>query len=365
MRYFLALNYGSSSLKYAFFDENLREIRRGNFVSYTYEDFKKSIFELREQIFSIVSTENLYLAHRFVHGAQNTSPLTLNDENLKILEKLVELNPLHNKISFFCIQISLELFPLSKHFAIFDTDFHRSIPPEAQIYGLDLDLYKEGIRKYGFHGISYSYILRRIKEILGKQKPNIIALHLGSGSSACVIKEGVSIETSMGFSPLEGLIMSTRPGDVDPGLIVFLIEKGMSADQIKNYLYYSCGIKGLCGTKDFRELIRRLKDGDKTAELAFRAFVQRILKYVGYYWILIEGDVDALVFSGGIGENSPEVRYAVCEKLRKFGVVIDQELNSQNTERISDLGSKVGVFVIRTNEELEMILKILESEDIK
>lgn len=364
MRYFLALNYGSSSLKYALFDENLKEIKRGNFVSYTVEDFRKSIFEVKEQVSSFVSAENLYLAHRFVHGAQNTSPLTLNDENLKTLEKLVELNPLHNKISFFCIQISLEFFPSSKHFAIFDTDFHRTIPPESQIYGLDLDLYKEGFRKYGFHGISYSYVLRRIREILGKQKPNIIALHLGSGSSACAIKEGVSVETSMGFSPLEGLIMSTRPGDLDPGLIVFLLEKGMSVEQLKDYLYHNCGIKGLCGTKDFRELIRRLKVGDMNAELAFKAFVQRILKYVGYYWILLEGDIDALVFSGGIGENSPEVRYAVCEKLRKFGVRINQELNSQSVERISDSESKVHVFVIKTNEELEMILKILESEVI-
>lgn len=359
MRCFLALNYGSSSLKYSVFREE-KEIRRGRFSASSYDDFKHLIFKVRDEIGQM----NPYaVIHRFVHGGEHRGPMLLKDDSLKLLEELVPLNPLHNSISMFCIRISLDVFPNSKHYAVFDTDFHTTIPPEARLYGVDYTLYEKGVKRYGFHGLSYSYVLRRVKELLAKDKPNIIALHLGAGSSVCAIKNGVSVETSMGFSPLEGLMMMTRPGDIDAAIVLRLLEGGMTIDEVRNYLYRNSGLKAITGVSDFRELVHKLREGDKIAELAFKSFVHRILKYIGAYWFVLEGVVDSLVFCGGIGENSPELRAEICKRTRPFGIEIDEEANSQNLEVISSPRSKVKIFVIRTNEELEMVMQVINFEN--
>lgn len=353
----LALNYGSSSLKYAVFEEE-KELRRRKFNATDIESFKHLLLRIRDELYADGIVPDI-IAHRFVHGGDLESPFRISPESLEELRRLVELNPLHNKIAFFCIDFCVSLFPGSEHYAVFDTDFHRTIPPEARIYGVDYDLYASGVKRYGFHGLSYSYVLRRTRELLGVPKPNIIALHLGAGASACAVKDGISVETSMGFSPLEGLMMASRPGDIDVGVIIHMLEKGMSTSQLKEYLYGRAGLKAITGTSDFREIVVRAKRGDKIASLAFDAFVHRITKYVGSYWMILGGSVDAISFSGGIGENSPEVRSAVCGKLRCVGVSIDDEANSRNSEIISAPESKVRVLVIRTNEEFEMMSQVM------
>ncbi|MCS7083422.1 MAG: acetate/propionate family kinase, partial [Aquificaceae bacterium] len=283
-------------------------------------------------------------------------PMEVNSETINILEKFASLNPLHNKIAYEGIELSLKTFQSSRHFAIFDTDFHKTIPEHAKIYGLDYEFYLKGIKKYGFHGISYSYLLDLSKEILNNQKPNLIALHLGSGSSACAIKEGASFDTSMGFSPLEGLLMLSRPGDIDAGVILELLKLGYTAKELEEMLYKNSGIRAIAKADDFETLLK-LKANDAIARLAYEAFLHRIIKYVGAYWVLL-GNVDVLVFSGGIGENSYELRQDLCKALEPFGVKIDNFKNRENATSIETKDSKIKVLVLKTDEEMQMV-KIL------
>ncbi len=358
MRTFLCLNYGSSSLKYALF-EGQRQILKHKRV-FRGEDLSQALRELAKEL--PISPE--VVLHRVVHGMEHKSPMPIEGQSLAILRELARINPLHNSIALEGIEQSLELFSKSKHYAIFDTDFHSSIPESARIYGLDYELYQRGIKRYGFHGISYSYLLRRSKQVLEKTKPNLIMMHLGQGCSVCAVKEGVSVYTSMGFTPLEGLLMVARPGDVDAGVILHMLRSGLSVEELEGRLYRESGIRAIAGVSDFEELLTLKRNGNRRAILAFEAFLHRLLKYVGAYWFLLEGKVDALVFSGGIGENSPEVREELCKRLAFLGVELDQEANRKNQEFISSKGSSVKVLVIETQEELEMINIFVESNKI-
>ncbi|MFN3946611.1 MAG: acetate/propionate family kinase [Aquificaceae bacterium] len=349
MRTFLSLNYGSSSLKVGFFVEEEPLLRESHKATHL-EEFKKALINLKAKL----KEKPQFLAHRVVHGMDYKGPMEINKDTLPLLERLATLNPLHNLIAFHCIKVSLELFPESKHYALFDTDFHKTLPLHAQLYALSWDMYHRGIKRYGFHGISYSYLLERAKEILKKEGPNLILMHLGSGCSVCAIKEGISIDTSMGFSPLEGLPMATRPGDLDPGILLYLLKDYPNPEELEKLLYYNSGIKGLWGRESFEEVVKA-KETDQRAKVVFDLFLHRLLKYVGAYWFLLEGSVDALVFSGGIGENSPQVRHSLCEKLRPFGVEIDPRKNQEGDTLLSTENSKVKVLLIRTDEELHMV----------
>ncbi|MCS7195765.1 MAG: acetate/propionate family kinase [Aquificaceae bacterium] len=355
MKTFLSLNYGSSSLKYALFEET-RPIVRASYPCRGLEELEGALESLIKQL----PIEPEVVAHRVVHGMEHRGPMLIEGEGLELLEELAHINPLHNALALIGVKKSLTLFPRSKHYALFDTDFHKSIPPHARVYGLDYRLYEEGIKRYGFHGISYSYLLRKVKETLHKDRPNLIMMHLGQGCSICAVKEGFSVETSMGFSPLEGLMMVSRPGDLDPGILLELLNRGYSAEELKNTLYHRAGLGAIAGVHSFKELLL-LKDEDKRAALAFDAFMHRLLKYVGAYWFLLEGKVDALLFSGGIGENSPEVREALCSRLSFLGVELDMEANKESRLIVSKRESSTKVMVMKTDEELEMVLRLMES----
>ncbi|MEJ5339723.1 MAG: acetate/propionate family kinase [Aquificaceae bacterium] len=301
-----------------------------------------------------------YVLHRVVHGMEHESPMRITEETLKILEELTRINPLHNSIAFEGISLSLQLFGNSEHYAIFDTDFHRSIPEYARLYGVDYQLYSQGIKKYGFHGISYSYLLSKSEELLKKKSPSLIMMHLGQGCSVCAVKEGASVDTSMGFTPLEGLLMVSRPGDVDAGVLLYMLRSGMPVEELERKLYREAGIRAIAGVSSFEELMAMKKGGDERADLAFRAFLHRLVKYVGAYWFLLEGNVDALVFSGGIGENSPEVREELCRRLAFLGVRLDIDANRKSCKVISSEESTIKVLVLKTDEELQMVSILAE-----
>ncbi|MFN7064676.1 MAG: acetate/propionate family kinase [Aquificaceae bacterium] len=349
MSTFLAINYGSSSLKFAIFKDE-EPILRESLKVEDLEGFKEGIAYIRSR----VNQEPTALAHRVVHGMDYSGPIRIDHDTLPILRKLAEINPLHNTVAFSCIRISLELFPTSLHYALFDTDFHKSLPEHARMYGVSLELYRKGVKRYGFHGLSYSYLLERAQELLDKEKPNLIIMHLGSGCSVCAVKEGRSVDTSMGFSPLEGLLMATRPGDLDAGVVLYLLKEGYTPEELERLLYYESGLMGLWGKRDFKDLLEVI-ERDTTARTLFDLFVYRLLKYVGAYWFVLEGSVDALVFSGGIGENSPQLRLALCERLKPFSVIIDQYRNQRQETLISTEESKVKVLVLKTDEELQMV----------
>ncbi len=350
MRTFLCLNYGSSSLKYALFREE--ELLLKNKVPLGGEEkLEESINTIREQIIQHPEV----ILHRVVHGMNYESPMPINSETLTVLERLAHINPLHNSIALEGIRISLKLFETSHHYAIFDTDFHKSIPEYCRVYGVDYDLYRQGIKKYGFHGISYSYLLKRSIRLLQKEKPNLIMIHLGQGCSICAVKAGTSVDTSMGFTPLEGLLMVSRSGDIDAGVILHMLRLGISPEDLERKLYRESGIKAICNASNFEELLILREKKDERAVLAFESFVYKLFKYIGAYWFLLEGDLDALVFSGGIGENNPELRERICQRLNFIGVKIDQEANKENREIISSQDSSIKVFVIKTDEEREMV----------
>jgi acetate kinase len=244
--------------------------------------------------------------------------------------------------------------------AVFDTAFHQTLPPVAYTYALPVELsaqYK--LRRYGFHGISHAYVSARLIELLGRgaQGTKIIACHLGSGASVCAVRDGQSIDTSMGLTPLEGLVMGTRSGDVDPGLVLYLIRTaGMSANEVDSLLNNQSGLRGLSGlSADVRDLEQAERAGDKNAELALEVFAYHARKYIGAYLAAMNG-ADAIIFTGGIGENSPAVRAAICAGLSWLGIELDPERNSAHTAAregpISADSSRVAVYVIPTNEEL-------------
>lgn len=268
------------------------------------------------------------------------------------------------------IRVAEELFDCPQ-VAVFDTAFHSTIPPAAYHYAIPYKLYEEvGIRKYGMHGTSYQYLLGRASHILGKPREdvNIIALHLGAGASMAAIKGGKCIDTSMGVTPLQGLVMATRSGDIDPAIIQMLAtEKGMNVDEITNMLNKKSGLLGLCGERDLRGVWDAAEAGSARHKLAIEVYVHRIRTYLGAYFFQLQGQVDALVFSAGVGEASGRTRALICEGLEKFGFEIDPSQNEEGklkeAKAIHKKGSKVQILVIPTDEELSIAEQTLQVVD--
>jgi acetate kinase len=295
------------------------------------------------------------IGHRVVHGGEYfSSSVVIDHENLDRIRQCARLAPLHNPPAIRGIEAVVKAFPAATQVAVFDTAFHSSIPKKAYLYGIPKELYtKHGIRKYGFHGISHQYISERAAEIMGRDiaDTKIITCHLGNGSSITAVKGGKSVDTSMGLTPLGGVMMGTRSGDLDPYIPLFMIkELGMSADEVERTLNKQSGLEGICNFADVRDIEARAKDGDPDAELALEMFAYRVARYIGGYAMVMDG-VDAIAFAGGIGERDPAMRQRILKHAGYLGVTLDPELNARGEVRISAPGSKVTVLVIPTDEE--------------
>ena len=292
------------------------------------------------------------VGHRVVHGGEVFQSATYIDEKvLRTIQDLIPLAPLHNKANLEGIKALMSEAPDIPQIAVFDTAFHTTMPKEAFIYALEYQLYeKHQIRRYGFHGSSHAYVLQQSAQHLETQtnRLNLISLHLGNGASACAVKDGVSIDTSMGFTPLEGLVMGSRCGDIDPAIVLYLQrELNMDVDEVDTLLNKNSGLFGLCGENDLRSILER---NDEKAKLAINIMCRRIKKYIGAYMALL-GRVDAIVFTGGIGENSAYIRQKILEDF-PFGVELDKERNAKSAVVISTQESSVKLLVVQTDEEL-------------
>ncbi len=325
------------------------------------------LFDLLVESGLIVSLDELYaVGHRVVHGGSYFSEACLIDENvLERIGELIPLAPLHNSANISGILAVREHYAQMKQVAVFDTAFHQSIPSYASQYALPRYLYEEeNVRRFGFHGTSHAYMLKQASGLLGKspQKTSIISLHLGNGASICAIQNGKSIDTSMGMTPLEGLVMGSRSGDIDPGIFFYLHRhKGYSVDEIDDMLNQESGLLGVCGENDMRLILQKAKD-DPLYRSARDLFVYRIRKYIGAYMAVLER-VDAIVFTGGIGKNSAEIRALSLKDLQVFGIVTDTEKNEAGKSSafsFHDKGSRIKLFAIQTDEELEIALQTKE-----
>ena len=341
------INSGSSSLKFKLFDMQTSEVLTTTYIEHIGEENSKiqTHHEALESLVMDFNTVDLF-AHRVVHGGETLTQAVLIDTNImQQIEELSSLAPLHNPANLEGIKAVLTKAPDIKQVAVFDTAFHSSMPEEAYLYALPYTLYKEKhIRRYGFHGTSHSYLAKVAAQELGiaLDQLNVITLHLGNGASICAIENGKSIDTSMGFTPLEGLVMGTRSGDLDPAVVLYMQEElGMSTSEVKNILNRESGLLGLCGENDIREI---LKSSDSKADLALRIMIRRAKKYIGSYMALL-GRVDSIVFSGGVGENSEYIRNEIL-----------------NTPIFHDIKH----LVIHTDEELEIaqqavsLLKVID-----
>jgi len=381
----LVLNCGSSSIKYQFIDTETKSalakgaVERigmtGAVLSHTrYDGDKIKIAgEILDHTMAIEYVLGVMLSknhgviddkedieavgHRVVHGGETFSDSVLiTDEVVKVLQDNIELAPLHNPPNIKGIQAVTRILPGTPQVGVFDTAFHVKMPPKAYLYGIPYELYKKHkIRRYGFHGTSHLYVSRIAAEILGKDisELKIITTHLGNGSSMAAVKNGQSIDTTMGFTPLEGLLMGTRSGDIDPSLILYIMGKeGLSLNEAGTLLNKHSGLIGVSGeSSDMREVLAAVKDEHKRARYAFEMFCYRIKKYIGAYTAAM-GGLDALVFTGGIGENAIEVREEVCSNMKFLGIELDDIKNENNESIISAESSKVTVMRIPTNEEL-------------
>jgi len=301
------------------------------------------------------------IGHRVVHGGERfAAPTLIDDEVVAAIRELIPLAPLHNPSNLLGIEAARQRFPGAPHVAVFDTAFHQTLPPQAFRYAVPVELYERyQVRRYGFHGSSHAYVAREAARHLGRapETINLVTLHLGNGASAAAIAGGQSIDTSMGLTPLEGLVMGTRCGDLDPALHFYLLRQtGMSAAELEKLLNGNSGLKGLCGVADMRAIQDRAAAGDGQAALALEIFCYRVKKYVGAYTAAL-GRVDAVVFTGGIGENSAVVRDKVCTGMENLGLALDEARNAAaagTPATISRDSSPVAVLVIPTDEEAEI-----------
>ena len=299
------------------------------------------------------------VGHRVVHGGEKFASSTiLNEEVLKVIEECNELAPLHNPANLIGIRACQELMPNVPMVGVFDTAFHQTMPEEAYLYGIDYDYYeKYKVRRYGFHGTSHSYVSKRAAEIVGKpyEELKTIVCHLGNGASICAVKNGKSIDTSMGLTPLEGLIMGTRSGDIDPGAMEYIANKeNLDLEGVMEILNKKSGVQGLSHiSSDFRDLEAAAEKNDHAGIRALNTFIYRAAKYVGAYTAAMNG-VDVICFTAGVGENGPDTRKGICDYLGYLGVELDDKANEVHGEEtiISTPNSKVTVICLPTNEEL-------------
>ncbi len=401
----LAINCGSSSLKYLLYSWDKSEVIAkgmverigldGGNISYVVGDKKHSFNDdfsshksALEYVFKVLVDAEIgvlkdlkdidAIGHRVVHGGEFFSHSTLIDSNvLNKIEALSQLAPLHNPPNLLGIRIAMEYLPDVKQVAIFDTAYHQSIPEHAYMYALPTSVYEQhSIRRYGFHGTSHLYISKRASVLLGKKNEdtNIICLHIGNGASATAISGGKSIDTSMGFTPLEGLVMGTRSGDIDPAIPLYMqTTLGVSINDVNDMLNKESGLLGITGKyTDRRDIIEQASKGDAKCQLAIDVECYRLRKYVGMYMAVL-GRVDAIVFTAGVGENAPIIRQKTLEGLEDLGIVLDNDKNnstysSAGEQLISKDTSKIKVFMVPTNEEqvfIEDVVAILENGSVK
>lgn len=311
--------------------------------------------------------ELLAVGHRVVHGGKIFSTPQIIDEHIdKLIEDLIPLAPLHNPANLAGIRVARQVLPDVVHVAVFDTGFFHDMPPAAALYAINNEVAAEhNIRRYGFHGTSHEYVSAQVPALIGRDPEHTrqITLHLGNGASAAAIANGKALDTSMGLTPLAGLVMGTRSGDIDPGIIFHLVRQGgMSIDEIDNLLNRRSGVKGISGHNDFRELATLTEAGDQDAWLAYNIYIHQLRRFIGSYMVAL-GRVDAITFTAGVGENAAAVRADALANLENFGIIIDPERNavrSRQAREISSDDSQVKVLVVPTNEELAIAQKSAE-----
>ncbi len=394
----LVINSGSSSLKYQLFDMTDKSVLASGLVERIgaamsglkhkkhpgcddervvveeapMSDHKAALERVVELIVDpekgviASSSEINAVGHRVLHGGEEfIAPSLIDDEVIATIEKFIPLGPLHNPANLMGIRVAMKMFHVP-HVAIFDTAFHQTMPPEAYMYALPYEMYEDlRIRRYGFHGTSHQYIARAGAKQLGRnpEDVNLITVHLGNGSSMAAVRKGKCIDTTMGLTPLEGLLMGTRSGDIDPAIIYFLHkQKDMSFDEIDTLLNKKSGFLGVCGMNDMRDIHTAIAKGDARCKLALEMFAYRNKKYIGSYMAAL-GHVDAIIFTAGIGENDDVARALSLEGMENLGIVLDKEANNRRfgePGRISSSESAIQVWVIPTNEELEIAEQTME-----
>ena len=380
----LVINAGSSSLKYQLIDmQNESVISKGlcerigiegsvlkhkaNGQEYVFkQDMPNHTAAIKMVLDALVSKdcgviksmdEISAVGHRVLHSGEDFhSSVVITDEVIKICEKNAELGPLHMPGNIACIKSCREVMKDVPMVAVFDTTFHATMPPKAYMYGIPYDVYEQyKVRKYGFHGTSHKFVSEETAKILGKKDCKLIICHLGNGSSISAVKNGQCQDTSMGFTPLEGLVMGTRSGDIDPVAVDYMrVKVGLKPEEVVDYLNKKCGMLGISGlSSDCRDLTEAAEKGNERAKLALEMVAYRVKKYVGSYAAVL-GGVDAIVFTGGIGEHSELIRELVMTDMEYLGVEFDNDANWKNAEVLSKPSSKVKVLIVPTNEELSI-----------
>ena len=388
---YLCVNAGSSSLKYQLFDMpsekviisgyiekigledsfwttkiNGEKIKGARFL----KDHEAAVEVLKEELINNKAVESLDeiegVGHRVLHGGEKyKDSVIITDEVIKDIKDLTKLGPLHHPGNLAGIEALRDALPNVDMVAVFDTAFHQTMPKENYMYPVPYEWYeKYGVRKYGFHGTSHKYINEKMQEVLKKKKANLIICHIGSGASISCIKDGKCFDTTMGITPLDGLMMGTRSGSIDPSILEYVCkESGMNISEVTNELNKKSGLLGISGNSDSRDVESAAAHGDEKAILALRMYTDRIAKYIADYYIELGGDVDAIVFTAGVGENGCECRETIIKKLAPLGLTINEEENNsiasykdKSEGKISGDDSKIAIYVYPTNEEL-MIIK--------
>jgi acetate kinase len=363
----LALNAGSSSLKYRLLDPATGE----RFADGTVERVRDAGAAVGQVVTDLGDAlrragDVVAVGHRVVHGGDRfTAPTVVDDGVLAAIDELAALAPLHNPAAAAGIRSARAALPGVPQVAVFDTAFHATLPPPARTYAVPREWRERyGVRRYGFHGTSYAHVTKEAARLLGRNAADldIVALHLGNGASACAIRGGVSVDTSMGLTPLAGLVMGTRSGDVDPSVPGYLARvAGLRPEQVDDALEHASGLEGLAGVSDMRDVLQRRADGDPDAVLAFDAYCYRLRSYVGAYQAVL-GRLDAVVFTGGVGEHAAPVRAASLAGLEAFGIVVDpgrNEAAGDGARLVSADDARVAVAVVPADEELEIARQAL------
>ena len=351
-----------SFIKHTVYTNNKKHsIEETGFISNHGEALKQVLSLLTQGEYAvIVSPDDIAaIGHRVVHGGEHFSgPTIITDDVKHQIKKLFSLAPLHNPVNYKCIEVAEQTFVNAKQIAVFDTAFHQTIPEQAYRYAIPEWYYKEhGIRVYGFHGTSHKYVSEQAIKWLNKVDTKIISIHLGNGCSITAIKNGKSIDTSMGFGPLSGLMMGTRSGDIDPSVIFHLMEhSGYTLEQLSTLVNKQSGLLGVGGSSDMRDIRKMVSEGDTAAILALKLYAYRIKKFIGAYAAILNG-IDAIVFTAGVGENDSNMRESVCSELNYLGIELDPAQNTAyngELKEINKTNAKVKILVIPTNEEYEI-----------
>ncbi|MEJ7557722.1 MAG: acetate kinase [Pedobacter sp.] len=386
----LVINSGSSSLKYQLFKMPVKDpicsglverigiegsfvkhsvyvgaekhsVSKEGFIANHAEALNHVLHLLEEGEYPVINSPDDITAvgHRVVHGGEHFSAATIINAEVKgHIKQLFSLAPLHNPVNYTCIEVAEDTFKKAVQVAVFDTAFHQTIPEQAYRYAIPESYYKErGIRVYGFHGTSHKYVSEQANQWLGRQDTKLISIHLGNGCSITAIKDGQSVDTSMGFGPLSGLMMGTRSGDIDPSVIFHLMEHaGYTLEQLSSLLNKQSGLLGVGGSSDMRDIRKLTAEGDESAVLALKLYAYRIKKFIGAYAAVLNG-IDAIIFTAGVGENDVAMRKAVCEELDFLGISLNEAHNNSYHGVATDISNpegKVKILVIPTNEEFEI-----------